>query len=403
MNKALKKQQRMAGFEKLQNNALKIIGFIEQLRGERNTQAIEDGYNSASYTLHQLQQLPLMNKAKIGRAIEKLTASGRSFMRAPSEQNITKPYVFDLGDVRDIYEATGELSYAEKRSQFNLPHQCKVIGNQNLKGGVGKTTTGVTITTGLVHHKNLISKRLRVLIIDMDPQGSTTAAFGLSKQMHSAIEAITTQASPETVLSWVQPTASAGLSILPACSKDAFFSVTAYKVAEQQGVHVSELLMRNVIEPLKPHFDIIWLDTAPHLDASLLNCLAAADSLVVPVGLDPLELDSSFKFLASLNSMMSELPETRLSIEEIYLMASKSDMSNAQHLDNLQLLSHLRPLKVFRARMDQLRPFSMVAEDGRSVFTIQPRYYSGDTKSLRRAQAVAEDVVTEFYTTFLEL
>ena len=46
------------------------------------------------------------------------------------------------------------------------------------KGGVGKTTSLVTIATGLVHHRNLIKHQLRVAVIDLDPQGSTSLAFG---------------------------------------------------------------------------------------------------------------------------------------------------------------------------------------------------------------------------------
>ncbi|WP_270820093.1 ParA family protein [Aeromonas sp. Y311-2] len=408
MGSALARQQRLMGFEKIRDSAHLVLNYLADVQSERRDTAIEDGYQAASYTLYQVQRLPEMTRARVENAIKILRDNGRIFSRIPAEKNSMQPHTFSLGDVRAIYETAGLPSFTEFKAKLGGSPDGKTVAFLNLKGGVGKTTSCATIATGLVHHKNLIRHRLRVAVIDMDPQGSTSVAFGFagigkSNQQHSAIEAIATRATPDTVRSWIKPTSSEGLFLLPAGSSDAFFSLSAYQYATETGMHMSELLSRFVIDPIRDQFDLILIDCGPHLDAALLNTLQASDSMLVPIGLDPLELDSSVKFLSSLHDLLSSMPSSRLDPDAIWLLGSKFDSTNAQHLDNYAILKSLKQVHLLRQPMDQLRPFSMVAEDGRTVFTVQPKHYSGDSRSLRRAQSVAEDVVSEFFTHILEV
>ena len=407
MISVLERQQRLVGFEKLRNQASMVLGYIADVKQDRRDSSIEDGYQSAVYTMYQVQRLPEMTRARVEGAINVLRDGGREFSRLPAEKNALQPHTFSHADVRAIYKAAGQRSFAEIKSTLGSDTRAKVVACQNLKGGVGKTTSTVTIATGLVHHRNLIRHQLRVAVIDMDPQGSTSVAFGFAGlgkvPQHSAIEAIASRATPETVRSWMLPTSSDGLFVMPAGTADGFFSLQAYQHAADTGINMTELLTKYVIDPIRDHFDLILLDAGPHLDAALINTLQASDSLFVAIGLDPLEFDSSLKFLESIHGLLANIPSPNLDPASVWLLGSKFDGTNPQHLDNYMMLKNLEPAKLFVNRMEQLRPFSSVTEDGRTVFTIQPKHYAGDTRSLRRAQNVAENVVAEFFSNILEV
>ncbi len=59
------------------------------------------------------------------------------------------------------------------------------------------------------------------------------------------------------------------------------------------------------------------------------------------------------------------------------------------------------PGQVLSARMSQLRAFGTVFDDQQTVYTAQPKFYAGDTRSLKRAQLVADQVVTEVFSSLL--
>lgn len=144
----------------------------------------------------------------------------------------------------------------------------RIVAVVNQKGGVGKTTTAVNLAASLA------SSRIKVLLIDLDPQGNATSGFGLDKASleRGSYELITGQASlAETMVATKQH----NLSLVP--------STTNLAGAEVELVSQSrrEFMLKNQLAPAS--FDLIIIDCPPSLGLLTINALAAASSVLIPV------------------------------------------------------------------------------------------------------------------------
>jgi cellulose biosynthesis protein BcsQ len=398
-----RKSALMVKLERMKQRTRNTINVIAKGAADKHSNNINNGYQPVTYTLNQVRKLPELTHVRAESAIAELKNKGMCFAR--DEDKETRPWSFTLADVRAIYKEAGVPSFKQRLESTGRYAGATVMGYINLKGGVGKTTTSSTISSGFVHSRNLLPHQLRVLIIDMDPQGSISVAFGYKGiglvDQHSAVDAIREQVSKETLQSWIKPTSSAGLYILPASRADAFFSIKAPMLANKVGINTADLLSKYIIDPLRYDYDVIIIDCGPHLDASLLNVIECADSIVIPTGLDPVEFDSTLKFVDALYDLYEMVPTPRLAFEQLKFIATKYDDTNPIHVDNYQLMMMTWPGQVLSTRMSQLRAFGTVFDDQQTVYTAQPKFYAGDTRSLKRAQLVADQVVTEVFSSLL--
>lgn len=144
----------------------------------------------------------------------------------------------------------------------------KTIAIVNQKGGVGKTTTCVNIAAALTE------QGARVLVCDFDPQGNATSGLGVDKSSvrHTVYDLIINQADPAQALvrtPWGH--------VLPANKALAGATVELIAMPER------EYLLKHALLPLKESYDFILIDCPPSLELLTLNCLCAADSILVPV------------------------------------------------------------------------------------------------------------------------
>ncbi len=151
----------------------------------------------------------------------------------------------------------------------------KIWAIANQKGGVGKTTTTVTLG-GL-----LAAWGFRTLMIDIDPHGSLTSYFGndpdtLEKSSYDLFLAVG-EKRPLDVRSVVMPTGTEGLDLIPA-------TVALASLDRQSGrLDGLGLALRKCIEQVKDDYDYVLVDCPPVLGILLINALAACQHLVIPV------------------------------------------------------------------------------------------------------------------------
>ena len=152
-----------------------------------------------------------------------------------------------------------------------------VIAGVNQKGGVGKTTTAVSLCAALG------ARGRRVLLVDGDPQANATSALGERQHEDGGLyEALVDEQPLEAAI--VQ-TSAPGLSLLPTTPDLAGAEV------ELVSVMAREVRMKRVLDPLRERFDIVLVDCPPSLGLLTVNALAAADEVIIPVQCEYLALE----------------------------------------------------------------------------------------------------------------
>jgi chromosome partitioning protein len=180
-----------------------------------------------------------------------------------------------------------------------MPTRTLAIVNQ--KGGVGKTTTAVSLAAGLA------ALGRQILLVDCDPQSAATRWLGFAKQPGQAfLEDVLAARAP--LAAAIYPTAVPRLSLLPASPE---LAVQARLLAiELAGETVLALRLRR---ELPAGFDYVLLDAPPELGMLSVNALVAAGELVIPVTLDPLATEVLDQLLDTIERVRERLnPELRI-------------------------------------------------------------------------------------------
>jgi len=147
----------------------------------------------------------------------------------------------------------------------------------NQKGGVGKTTTAVTLAAGLARRGR------RVLLVDLDIQGSASAALGISVP-EGGVSVADVLISDRSLDDVVQPTSTEGLFVAPAGEMLATVDMHLASAMAR------EFVLERALAPMRGRYDDIIIDTAPYLGLLTINALAASDWVLVPVSCEYLPI-----------------------------------------------------------------------------------------------------------------
>src|SRR5207249_633287 len=152
---------------------------------------------------------------------------------------------------------------------LNRPGICRKSLANN-KGGTGKTTTAVNLGTALAQSGR------RVLLVDLDPQGSATVSFGFDKAklLYTVYDVLAQSRKMESV---VLDTKFENLSLVPSNLDLAGAEV------ELSSVRGREFVLREALSGPKRKYDVILLDCPPNIGILTVNAIVASDLLMVPV------------------------------------------------------------------------------------------------------------------------
>ena len=191
----------------------------------------------------------------------------------------------------------------------------KVISVANQKGGVGKTTTTVNLSTLLA------KKGKKVLLIDTDPQGNAPSGLGITKELELSVYDILVgdTAFDETI----QETTIKNLSVCPSNISLAGAEVELVSMMSR------EQRLKTKLDVIKDRYDYILIDCPPSLGLITLNAFTASDSVLIPVQCEYFALEGLGQLLNTVNLVKKHLNKN-LEIEGALLTMydARTNLSN---------------------------------------------------------------------------
>ena len=234
-----------------------------------------------------------------------------------------------------------------------------VIALVNQKGGTGKTQSTENLGIGLA------SEGKKVLLVDMDPQGSLTISLGHPRADElpvtvADIMAKVLQEQPiepgEGILHHPE-----GVDLMPANISLSGMEISLVNVMSREKV------LKDYIDSVKQNYDYVLIDCMPSLGMLTVNALAAADKLVIPVQAQYLSAKGLEQLLQTVNKVRRQI-NPKLKIDGILLTMVDNRTNYAKDISNLIRDTYGSKLKVYSTEIPHSVRAAEISAEGKSIF-----------------------------------
>ncbi|USD67491.1 ParA family protein [Vibrio sp. SCSIO 43136] len=340
-----------------------------------------------------------LTRRKLDDAINKMEQAGHQFTK-----NNANHYSISLSEAHMLMDAAGVPKFHQrKQSENNKPW---IINVQNQKGGTGKSMSAVHLAASLALN---LDKRYRICLIDLDPQGSLRLFLNPQistadrDDIYSAVD-IMLENVPEGVeidreflhKNVLLPTQYPNLKTISAFPEDAMFNAEAWQyLSQNQSLDIVRLLKEQLIDKIADDFDIIMIDTGPHVDPLVWNAMYASNALLIPCAAKRLDWASTVNFFQHLPTVYEMFPDDWKGLEFVRLMPTMFEDDNKKQVAVLTEMNYLLNDQVMMATIPRSRAFETCADTYSTVFDLTVADFEGGKKTLLTAQDAVQKSALE--------
>ena len=244
-----------------------------------------------------------------------------------------------------------------------MKKRAKITALCNQKGGVGKTVTAVNLGIGLAREGK------RVLLVNVDSQGSLTASLGYQHpdQMENTLAAILGRIISDEPVSPGEGIIhhTEGVDLLPANIELSGLEVTLVNTMSR------ETILREYLDSVRAQYDVILLDCCPSLGMLTINALAAADEVIIPLMAHYLSIKGMEQLIRTISNVKRKI-NPRLEIAGILITMADMRTNYSREIVELLHSTYGGKLRIF----DSIIPLSIRAAEtsaeGRSIYLHDP-------------------------------
>ena len=244
-----------------------------------------------------------------------------------------------------------------------MSEMAKITAICNQKGGVGKTVTAVNLGIGLARAGK------KVLLVDMDAQGSLTASLGYQRpdQMENTLATILGRiildepVSPgEGILHQAE-----AVDLLPANIELSGLEVTLVNTMSR------ETILRDYLNSVRDQYDVILLDCCPSLGMLTINALAAADQVLIPMQAHYLSIKGLEQLIRTISNVKRKINP---GLEIAGILITMADLRTTYSREIIELLrnSYGDKLRIFNSIIPQSIRAAETSAEGRSIYLHDP-------------------------------
>ena len=248
------------------------------------------------------------------------------------------------------------------------------IAVANQKGGVGKTTTTSNLATALARGG------LRILVVDVDPQGNLTSSFGVDRTAEQSLAEALLNRNIELPRYRVEDPSEAAVDVVPGTPE-----LATVEVALQSKLG-RELRLQEHLTKIKPDYDFILIDTPPSLGILTLNALVAADWVIIPTEARFFSLQG----LQMLHESIEEVTYLNPSLKILGIVLSKFDRRLREEKTVAEFLRERWGARVFGADIPTNSKILESTSAGVSIFA-----HDLSDRGVKRAIAAYEALASE--------